>query len=97
MKRNLKLITVSIVLMFLPSVSIASSGAEIIELQNAMGKIKFYHKRHQERLKDCTICHAGEPGKISGFRIEWGHNICKNCHFKVKNGLIECIDCHQAR
>ncbi len=95
MNGYLQLIVSPFVIMLLPSVMLASSGAEIIELQNAMGRIRFYHHRHQERLGDCAICHGNKPGKIGGLRIEWGHAICKNCHFKVKNGLIDCVDCHQ--
>lgn len=93
----LQIIISALVIILSPSLMFASSGAEIIKLQNVMGDITFYHKRHQERLNDCTICHRDKPGKIKGLGIDWGHNICKECHFKIKNGLIECIDCHQVR
>lgn len=86
---------ISALTVIFPSVIFASTGSEIIELQNAMGNIRFYHQRHQERINDCSVCHADKPGKIQGLGIEWGHGICKNCHFKVRNGLIDCIDCHQ--
>jgi hypothetical protein len=92
---EVRLLISALVLIMFPSVMFASSGAEIIVLPNAMGNITFPHKAHQERMNDCTICHVKVSGKMDGLRIDWGHNICKDCHVKINNGITECISCHK--
>jgi hypothetical protein len=61
-----------------------------------MGKVTFNHKQHQERLKDCTKCHAtATGGKIEGFGKDVAHKTCKGCHTEMKKGPTSCKDCHK--
>ena len=83
-----------IVLIFTTS-TVAAQSKDIIELPAEMGKINFNHKKHQEMLKDCNICHANGTGKISELGMEWGHRTCRQCHIDMKTGLINCTDCHK--
>lgn len=59
------------------------------------GNVTFNHKKHQEMLKDCKICHEKGPGKIEGFGKEWAHKTCKGCHTDKGAGPTKCFDCHK--
>lgn len=73
-------------------------AAETMVFPAKMGKVTFHHKQHQERLKDCKICHgAAGPGKISGFGKDWAHTTCKACHEKKSAGPTRCPDCHKKK
>lgn len=74
----------------------AFASPEVIELKASMGKVTFNHKQHQERLKDCTKCHASKDGgKIAGFGKDIAHKTCKGCHSEMKKGPTSCKDCHK--
>jgi hypothetical protein len=73
----------------------AAEGPEIIDLPATMGNITFFHHKHQEKLKDCSICHEQIPGKINELGKEWAHKTCKGCHYKSKDGPTACKDCHK--
>lgn len=75
----------------------AFAAPEVIELAAPkMGKVTFNHKQHQERLQDCTKCHASkEGGKIAGFGKDVAHKTCKGCHTEMKKGPTSCKDCHK--
>ncbi len=74
----------------------AFASPEVIELPASMGKVTFNHKQHQERLKDCTKCHASATGgKIEGFGKDVAHKTCKGCHTEMKKGPTSCKDCHK--
>ena len=74
----------------------AFASPEVIELPASMGKVTFHHKAHQEKLQDCTKCHATkEGGKIAGFGKDIAHKTCKGCHTEMKKGPTGCKDCHK--
>lgn len=68
-----------------------------IILPASNGNITFHHKEHEERLKDCTICHAKKPGKIEGFNRDWAHKKCVGCHWRGKISPTKCSDCHKKK
>lgn len=62
------------------------------------GNVTFPHKEHQQRLKNCKLCHgAAGPGKISGFGKDWAHKTCKGCHEQKGAGPTRCPDCHKKK
>jgi hypothetical protein len=83
-----------VVAMSFSSVVFAGSP-ETIELPASMGKVTFHHKQHQERLNDCTKCHATKDGgKIEGFGKDVAHKTCKACHTEMGKGPTSCKECH---
>ena len=80
-------------------VAVAFAGtavaAEVMEFPATMGKVTFNHKKHQEALKDCKLCHEKGPGKIEGFGKDWAHKTCKGCHEEKKAGPTKCSECHK--
>ncbi len=72
-----------------------AAGPETITIPTRMGTVTFPHKAHQERLKDCKICHEKGPGKIEGFSKDWAHKTCKGCHEEKKAGPTKCNECHK--
>ena len=45
----------------------AAFAADTMTFPAKMGDVTFNHKAHQEKLKDCKICHEKGPGNIEGF------------------------------
>lgn len=76
-------------------VSGTAFAADVITLPASMGKVTFPHKKHQELLKNCKICHEKGPGKIEGFGKDWAHKNCKGCHTEKKAGPTRCGECHK--
>ena len=72
-----------------------AAGPETITLPAKNGNITFNHKAHQEKLKDCKICHEKGPGKIEGFGKDFAHKTCKGCHEEKKAGPTKCGECHK--
>ena len=70
-------------------------AADSITLPAKNGDITFPHKKHQELLKDCKLCHEKGPGKIEGLGKDWAHKTCKGCHEDKKMGPTKCSDCHK--
>ncbi len=70
-------------------------AADVMEFPASMGKVTFNHKKHQETLKDCKLCHEKGPGKIEGFGKDFAHKTCKGCHEEKKAGPTKCGDCHK--
>lgn len=70
-------------------------AADVITLQAKNGNVTFHHKKHQETLKDCKVCHEKGPGKIEGFGKDWAHKTCKGCHGDKGAGPTKCADCHK--
>src|SRR5664279_6445986 len=52
-------------------------AADSITFPAKNGDVTFPHKKHQEALKDCKVCHEKGPGKIEGFGKDWAHKTCK--------------------
>lgn len=73
----------------------AALAADVITLPAKNGAVTFSHKAHQERLKDCKICHEKGPGTIEGFGKEIAHKSCKGCHEEKKTGPVKCSECHK--
>jgi flavoprotein len=70
-------------------------AADTITLPAKNGDITFPHKKHQELLKDCKLCHEKGPGKIEGLGKDWAHKTCKGCHEEKKAGPTKCSECHK--
>jgi len=70
-------------------------AADTITLPAKNGDITFTHKKHQESLKDCKLCHEKGPGKIEGLNKDWAHKTCKGCHEEKKAGPTKCAECHK--
>lgn len=70
-------------------------AADTMTFQTKNGEVTFPHKKHQEMLKDCKICHEKGPGKIEGFGKEFAHKTCKGCHADKGAGPTKCSECHK--
>ena len=70
-------------------------AADTITLPAKNGNVTFDHKKHQESLKDCKVCHEKEPGKIEGLSKDWAHKTCKGCHAEKNMGPTKCGECHK--
>jgi opacity protein-like surface antigen len=71
-------------------------AADVMEFKASMGAVKFDHKKHQDLVKDCKVCHEKGPGKIEGFGKDYAHGKgCKGCHETKKQGPTKCPDCHK--
>ncbi|MBF0559446.1 MAG: cytochrome c3 family protein [Nitrospirae bacterium] len=81
----------------LVTAGVALAVEETITLPASNGNVIFHHKEHENRLKDCTICHVKGPGKIEGFNKEWAHKKCVGCHWKDKISPTKCTDCHKKK
>jgi len=73
----------------------SSPAADCIVLPAKMGAVNFNHKKHQELLKDCKLCHDKAPGKIEGFGKDSAHKLCKGCHEAKGAGPTGCKECHK--
>lgn len=88
---------------------IENKGAPDISIDAAVkGKVAFPHKRHQETLKDCKICHTLFPQEANSIRkgVTDGTlkkkqvmDHCRDCHRKKteageKAGPTSCAKCH---
>lgn len=71
------------------------SAADIIVLPSESGKIIFTHKKHQDAIRDCTVCHKTAPGTIKENGQYRPHQLCIGCHEKKKAGPIDCLGCHR--
>jgi opacity protein-like surface antigen len=75
--------------------AVAAMAADVITLPAKNGDVTFNHKKHQEALKDCKVCHEKGPGKIEGFGKDLAHKSCKGCHTEKNAGPTKCGDCHK--
>ncbi len=85
------IVAVSLVLFGAASVM----AADVMTLTAKNGNVTFDHKKHQELLKDCKVCHEKGPGKIEGFGKDWAHKTCKGCHAEKNAGPTKCGECHK--
>lgn len=70
-------------------------AADTVTIEAKNGNVTFNHKAHQDKLKDCKICHGdAKPGKIE-LDKEKAHALCKDCHTKGGQGPTKCGDCHK--
>jgi predicted CXXCH cytochrome family protein len=63
------------------------------------GDVTFNHKKHVERLKNCTSCHTNDKGgkieKLS--KKDDAHKLCVSCHETKKAGPTKCGQCHKKK
>jgi flavoprotein len=90
--RMKKIIAAAALTLFTAGLAMA---ADTITLPAKNGDVTFPHKKHQELLKDCKICHEKGPGKIEGLAKDWAHKTCKGCHADKGAGPTKCGDCHK--
>jgi len=85
-------------------------GAEDITLNGGTkGKVPFPHRKHQDNLKDCNICHDTFPqslGAIDDYKAQGKlkkkqvmNKLCTKCHKAEKKaenkaGPTTCSKCH---
>jgi hypothetical protein len=85
-------------------------GAEQIDIDGGTrGKVPFPHHAHQNRLKDCSICHSVFPQESDALRKlktsgalapkQVMNKQCINCHRAEKkagneSGPTTCSKCH---
>ena len=85
-------------------------GPEVIELDGGTkGQISFPHRRHQDRLDNCQMCHAvfpQQPGAIKQLKASGKlkkkqvmRKLCIQCHKAEKKagrtaGPTSCARCH---
>lgn len=110
---KVKLIFIAaIFILFIFSIAFSqqNSGAENIMLEGGeSGAVPFPHKKHQENLKDCNICHTlfdQETGSIEKMKAEDRlkpkqvmNMQCLKCHRDTKkagkaSGPVSCATCH---
>jgi opacity protein-like surface antigen len=86
-----------IVIAMIAAVAFAGTAlaADVMTFPASMGAVSFPHKMHQEKLKDCKVCHEKGPGKIEGFGKDWAHKTCKGCHADKQQGPTSCKGCHK--
>ncbi|MCL2760491.1 MAG: cytochrome c family protein [Desulfuromonadales bacterium] len=72
-------------------------AADVMTFHARNGDVTFDHKKHQETLKDCAICHGpGTPGVIADFGKDFAHGKgCKGCHQEKGQGPTKCGECHK--
>ena len=70
-------------------------AADTMTFDTKNGKVTFAHKAHQDKLKDCKVCHESDKGgKIAGWSKDKAHGLCKKCHEEKKAGPTKCAECH---
>lgn len=89
-----------------------AGAAEIVLEGGTSGDVAFPHRRHQEKLVDCNICHAAYPQKPRAIeelkeqgalkKKEIMNNQCTKCHKEKqgageKTGPTTCTTCHVKR
>ncbi len=89
----MKKIIAAVSLVLIGAVSVMA--ADVITLPAKNGNVTFNHKKHQETLKDCKLCHEKGPGKIEGLGKDWAHKTCKGCHAEKNAGPTKCGECHK--
>ncbi len=90
---SLKKIIAAVSFVLIGAVSVMA--ADVMTLPAKNGNVTFDHKKHQELLKDCKVCHEKGPGKIEGFGKDWAHKTCKGCHAEKNAGPTKCGECHK--
>lgn len=87
-----RLIVMLMVLVFV-GVGVAIAADSVV-YEASQGKVTFNHKAHQEKLKDCSKCHAGTPAKIAISKDVAHKELCKKCHAEM-GGPTKCGECHK--
>ena len=92
---NKILVAVAAAFVLVGSALAADAGPATLTFETKQGKVTFAHKAHQDKLKDCKICHESDKGgKIAGWSKDKAHGLCKKCHEEKKAGPTKCAECH---
>jgi opacity protein-like surface antigen len=77
--------------------AVSAMAADTVVFPASMGNVTFNHKAHQEKLKDCKLCHGdGAPAKIVINKAVAHDVLCKVCHAKSNVGADQkCKFCHK--
>ena len=111
MQRTLSVILLSLAILVVCGMAVAANrGPANINVDGgSRGKIPFPHAQHQDRLKDCNICHSTfpqEPGAIDKLKAagtlkakQVMNTQCIKCHKEEKkagkpHGPLTCSECH---
>jgi hypothetical protein len=94
----------------LSAAPVENKGAAEIKLANGKrGPVPFPHRRHQDKLGDCDICHSVFPQKAGIIeelkaqgKLKKKHvmnKLCNKCHRQrkkegIKAGPTTCAKCH---
>lgn len=95
-----QIISVFALVFFVWGSALAADSGCLVLPAKGMGDVQFNHAKHQQMLKDCTICHATKQGgTIPGFGKEKAHKLCWDCHKTKSNGkgptASNCKGCHK--
>ena len=73
--------------------AVENKGAEKIQIDGgSKGKISFQHRKHQDRLGDCNVCHTMFPQESQSLA-----RLKKNGQLKRKYVMNKlCVKCHKA-
>lgn len=95
MKRNPLVITMAAAILgiFVAIAAAANRGPDTIDIFGGKsGQVSFSHAQHQDRLKDCSICHSVFPQETDAIKKMKEKGAIKPK--KVMN--LQCIKCHKA-
>ena len=82
-----------IVSLFMAAAHAANRGPDRIEIFGGQsGKVPFPHAQHQDRIKDCNVCHSVFPQEAEAIKKMKEKGALKPK--KVMN--LQCIKCHKA-
>jgi hypothetical protein len=93
MSRNtLTIVAIAAALSIYGAVAVAGQGPESIDIYGGRsGNVPFPHAQHQDRIKDCNICHSVFPQKTGAIQQMKAEGTLKPK--KVMN--LQCIKCHK--
>jgi hypothetical protein len=95
MTRNIMpaIITAAVFSMILAAVAFAADrGPSQIDIYGGnSGKVSFPHAQHQDRIKDCNVCHSVFPQETDAIKTMKAEGKIKPK--KVMN--LQCIKCHK--
>lgn len=95
MKRNVTIVfmvTITFCLVFVAMAPAANKGPSKITIYGGTsGKVPFPHAQHQDRIKDCKICHSVFPQETNAIKTMKAEGKIKPK--KVMN--LQCIKCHK--
>ena len=95
MRRNTFIIPITVLLMAATAAiaTAANRGPANIDIFGGQsGKVPFPHAQHQDRIKDCKVCHGTFPQETDAIKKMKAQGTIKPK--KVMN--LQCIKCHKA-
>lgn len=104
------IMAVAVIFSFVALAAAANRGPEKIDIFGGnLGKVPFPHADHQNRIKDCKVCHSlfpeqhdaikemAEKGTLAPKKVM--NTLCIKCHRQAKmdakpHGPLTCKKCH---